>query len=75
MPRGERQSVVSARVPAKVKEELDALAAEKGVNLSEYLRWTLIEHASRIRSGKQTQGGLGDVKVFTGKRHGRRKEF
>ncbi|MBI3098431.1 MAG: hypothetical protein HYY93_09350 [Planctomycetes bacterium] len=36
--------MVSARVPARVRKALEVLALEQGVNLSEYLRWTLIEH-------------------------------
>ena len=49
MAKKQEQPVVCARVPEKVKVALDALAAEKGVNLSEYLRWLLIEHADRKR--------------------------
>lgn len=49
MPRKGEQSVVCTRVPGKVKKALDALAEEKGVNLSEYLRWLLIMHADRKR--------------------------
>jgi hypothetical protein len=45
--KSEEQPVVCARVPAKVKRTLGHLAKAKGVNLSEYLRWLLIEHAEK----------------------------
>ncbi len=47
MGKSKEQEVVSARVPATVKKTLEALAERKQVNLSEYLRWLLIEHADR----------------------------
>jgi hypothetical protein len=42
-----KQVVVCTRVPEKVKEALESLAHQKGVNLGEFLRWHLIEFAEK----------------------------
>jgi hypothetical protein len=42
-----KQPVVCTRVPEKVKATLEAMALRKGVNLGEFLRWTLIDLAEK----------------------------
>lgn len=48
----EPQPTITVRVPPKVRKTLEAAARRKGVGLSEYLRWLLIERAERERKRK-----------------------
>lgn len=42
------KDVVCARVPEKVKEALEHHALKKGLGLSEYVRWVLMDHVENL---------------------------
>ncbi|MBI4566434.1 MAG: hypothetical protein HY716_17260 [Planctomycetes bacterium] len=46
--------IVAARVPAWVREALEKMARRRSVNLSEFLRWHLIDlvEAAKRKGGK-----------------------